>query len=98
MAAQYLTLTLVCKPGDHVVASISLYGGTVVQFRHTLARQNIDVTFVEGNNTDDFKAAIRENTKAVYIESIGNPGFVVPDFQDLSKVAHEAGVPLIVDK
>lgn len=98
VAAQFLTLTLLCKAGDHLISGASLYAGTVAQLKHTLARQNIEVTFVTGNNPEDFRKEIRENTKAIYVESIGNPGFVVHDFRALSDVAHEAGIPLVVDK
>ncbi|ORZ20271.1 O-acetylhomoserine/O-acetylserine sulfhydrylase [Absidia repens] len=96
-AAQFLTLVTLAKAGDNIVASTSLYGGTYNQFKVVLPRLGIKVHFVDSDNPQDFKAKIDENTKAVYVESIGNPKFNVPDFKGLADVAHEAGVPLVVD-
>lgn len=97
-AAQFLTLVTLAKAGDNIVASTSLYGGTYNQFKVVLPRLGINVHFVDSDNPQDFKAKIDANTKAVYVESIGNPKFNVPDFKGLADVAHEAGVPLVVDK
>ena len=96
-AAQFLAISTIAQSGDNIVARSSLYGGTYNQFKVALPRLGIDVTFVEGDNLDDYRAAIDENTKAIYAESIGNPGFDVPDFRALSDLAHEHGIPLIVD-
>jgi len=87
----------ICEQGDHVVSSSSLYGGTYNLFQHTLPRYGITTTFIKGNKPEDFAAAIQDRTKCVFVETIGNPGLDVPDFEKIAAVAHEAGVPLIVD-
>ena len=97
-AAQFLTLTTICRAGDNIVSSASLYGGTYNQLKVVFPRLGIKVKFVQSNDPEEFKKLIDENTRAVYVESIGNPAFVVPDFEALSKVAHDAGIPLVVDK
>jgi O-acetylhomoserine (thiol)-lyase len=96
-AAQFLAITTLAQAGENIVARSSLYGGTYNQFKVSLPRLGIDVRFVEGDALDDYKAAIDENTKALYVESIGNPGFDVPDFRALADLAHDNGIPLIVD-
>lgn len=96
-AAQFLAITTLAQAGDNIVARSSLYGGTYNQFKVSLPRLGIDVRFVEGDALDDYAAAIDERTKALYVESIGNPGFDVPDFRALADLAHERGIPLIVD-
>lgn len=73
------------------------YGGTYNQLKVTLPRLGIKTKFVNGDKPEDFKAAIDDNTKAVYLESIGNPKYNVPDFEKIAEIAHEAGVPVIVD-
>lgn len=83
--------------GDEIVSSSSLYGGTYNLFKHTLARLGIKVNFVDSTNPDNFKAAITEKTKALYAETMGNPRVNVLDLEAVAKIAHEAGVPLIVD-
>lgn len=87
----------ICEQGDHVVSSSSLYGGTHNLFHHTLPRYGITTTFINGTQADDIAAAITETTKCVFVETIGNPGLDVPDLEKISAVAHEAGIPLIVD-
>jgi O-acetylhomoserine (thiol)-lyase len=96
-AAQFLAITTIAEAGDNIVASSYLYGGTVNQFKVAFPRLGIKVKFVEGTDPAAFAAAIDEKTKAVYIESVANPAFVVHDMKALSEVAHAAGVPLIVD-
>ncbi|KAI9262122.1 Cys/Met metabolism PLP-dependent enzyme-domain-containing protein [Phascolomyces articulosus] len=96
-AAQFLTLATIAKAGDNIVAASNLYGGTYNQFKVVFPRLGINVKFVNSIEPEEFKKAIDDNTKAVYVESIGNPAFSVPDFEALAKVAHDAGVPLIVD-
>ncbi|MFP5332554.1 MAG: O-acetylhomoserine aminocarboxypropyltransferase/cysteine synthase family protein [Acidimicrobiia bacterium] len=96
-SAQLLTFTTLLQAGDHLVSTSYLYGGTYNQFKVAFPRQGIDVTFVDGDAPEDFAAAIRENTKAIYLESIGNPKYNVPDFEAIATVAHDAGIPLIVD-
>jgi len=87
----------VCEQGDHIVSSSSLYGGTYNLFHHTLPRYGITTTFIRGNRPEDFAAAVTDRTKCVFVETIGNPGLDVPDFERIAAVAHQAGVPLIVD-
>jgi O-acetylhomoserine (thiol)-lyase len=96
-AAQFLALSTIAEAGDNIVSTSYLYGGTYNQFKVTLPRLGIGVTFVEGDDPQAFAGAIDEKTKAVYVETIGNPRFNIPDFKALAKVAHDHGVPLIVD-
>ncbi|MGE5624540.1 MAG: O-acetylhomoserine aminocarboxypropyltransferase/cysteine synthase family protein [Bacillota bacterium] len=96
-AAQFLAITTLAQEGDNIVSSSSLYGGTYNQFKVTLPRLGIGVRFVDGDDPENYRRAIDARTKALYVESIGNPGFNVPDFEALAAVAHAAGVPLIVD-
>lgn len=96
-AAQFLALTTIAQAGDNIVSSSSLYGGTYNQFKVTLPRLGIGVRFVDGNDPESFRRAIDAKTKALYVESIGNPAFNVPDFEAIAAIAHANGVPLIVD-
>ena len=96
-AAQLLAITTLAQAGDEIVSSSLLYGGTYNQFKVALPRLGIDVKFVEGADPEAFRAAIGPRTKAIYLESIANPGYIVPDLPALAAVAHEAGVPLVVD-
>lgn len=96
-AAQFLAITTIAQAGDNIVSTSYLYGGTYNQFKVALPRLGIHVKFVDGDNPEDFKKAIDAKTKAIYVETIGNPRFNIPDFEALSKVAHDAGIPLIVD-
>ncbi|HEU5398637.1 MAG TPA: O-acetylhomoserine aminocarboxypropyltransferase/cysteine synthase [Gammaproteobacteria bacterium] len=96
-AAQFLAISTLAQAGDNIVASSSLYGGTYNQFKVTLPRLGIGVRFVDGNDPENFRRAIDGDTKALYVESIGNPGFNVPDFEAIAKVAHANGIPLVVD-
>jgi O-acetylhomoserine (thiol)-lyase len=95
-AAIYAVLN-VAKAGDHVVSSNSLYGGTYNAFAHTLPRFGVRVTFVDLSDLKNIREAIQSNTKAVFAETIGNPKIDVLDIEAVANVAHEAGVPLIVD-
>ncbi|WP_270255538.1 O-acetylhomoserine aminocarboxypropyltransferase/cysteine synthase family protein [Kocuria marina] len=97
MAAEFITFAALCGQGDHVVASSQLYGGTVTQLDVTLRRFGVETTFVPGTDPADYKAAITEHTKAVYTELVANPSGEIADLEGLAAVAHEAGVPLIVD-
>lgn len=97
-AAQFLALTTIAKAGDNIVSNSSLYGGTYNQFKVLFPRFGIKVKFVQSDDPEEFAKHIDENTKAVYVESIGNPRFSVPDFEGLARVAHNAGIPLVVDK
>jgi len=96
-AAQLITILTLAQKGDELVASRSLYGGTYTQFDVTLRRMGIDVTFVDIHDPEAIDAAITKHTKAVYAETIGNPRADVLDFAAVSRVAHEHGLPLIVD-
>jgi O-acetylhomoserine (thiol)-lyase len=96
-AAQFLAISTIAGAGDNIVSSGSLYGGTYNQFKVALPRLGIQVKFVDGDEPDAFYRAIDERTKAIYVETIGNPRFNVPDFEALAAVAHEHGIPLIVD-
>ncbi|KAJ3023977.1 Homocysteine synthase [Thoreauomyces humboldtii] len=98
MAAQFLALsTLVSGPGDNIVATSYLYGGTHNQFKVALPRLGIDVRFAKGDTAKEFESLIDAKTKAVYIESIGNPKHNVPDFEGIAEVCKRLGVPLVVD-
>jgi O-acetylhomoserine (thiol)-lyase len=96
-AANIYALLNVAKAGDNVVASNSLYGGTYNAFSHTLPRFGIDVTLVDFSNLENIRAAIQPNTKALFAETIGNPKIDVLDIDEVAKIAHDHGVPLIVD-
>jgi len=96
-AAQFMAIAALAHAGDNIVSTSNLYGGTYNQFKVFLPRLGIETKFVNGDNAEDIKAAIDEKTKAVYIETIGNPRYNVPDLEAIAKVAHDAGVPLVVD-
>ncbi|CAN5896353.1 homocysteine synthase [soil metagenome] len=96
-SAQTLALLNLAQAGDSIVASSALYGGTFSLLKFTLARLGITTRFVDVNDPQAFARAIDGTTKAVYVETIGNPGLEVPDFRAIADVAHAAGVPLIVD-
>ena len=97
-AAQALAVQNIAEAGDHIVSSASLYGGTYNQFHYTFPKMGIEVTFVDDpDDLEEWKAAIRPNTKALYGETLGNPRGNVLDIAGVAGVAHEAGVPLIVD-
>ncbi len=96
-AAQMVAILSLAQTGDHIVSSANLYGGSVTQFSVAFKRLGIDVTFVPGGEVEGMRAAIRENTKALYVETIGNPQGTIADIEGLARTAHAAGVPLIVD-
>ena len=97
-SAELLAILTLAEAGSHIVASPSVYGGTYNLFHYTLPKMGIEVTFVEDpDNLDQWKAAARSNTKAFYGEVLANPRNSVFDIEGVSKVAHEVGVPLIVD-
>jgi len=97
MAAVFLAIHNIAGTGDHIVSSSSLYGGTETCFRYTFPKIGIDVTFVEDATSEKMKSAIKPNTKALYIESIGNPKGDVLDIAAIADVAHTEGIPLIID-
>lgn len=92
-----LAILNLAKAGDNIISSSSLYGGTYNLFNHTFKRMGITVKFVDSSKPNNFAAAIDDNTKAIYIESIGNPQNNVDDFETIAKIAHDNGLPLIVD-
>ncbi|MEW5729047.1 MAG: O-acetylhomoserine aminocarboxypropyltransferase [Pseudomonadota bacterium] len=96
-AAQFLTFFTLMEPGDHFVASRNLYGGSLTQFGLSFKKLGWDCTFVDPRDPANFAAAIGERTKAIFIESLANPGGIVVDIEAVAKVAHDAGIPLIVD-
>jgi len=83
--------------GDHIVSSKTLYGGTYNLFANTFKDLGIETTFVDGSDPENFRAAIRPNTKAVYLESLGNPNADVLDLEAIAKIAHDNGIPVIID-
>jgi O-acetylhomoserine (thiol)-lyase len=96
-AAISLAIMNIAKSGDNIVSSNSLYGGTYNLFNHTFARMGISVKFVDSSDPANIAAAIDDKTKAVFVETIGNPRNNVDDFAAIAKIAHNNGLPLIVD-
>jgi len=96
-AAQFLALTTICSPGDQIVSASTLYGGTFTQFDVTMRRLGYDFVFVEPDDPENFRKAITPKTKALYGETIGNPRSNVLDIEAIAKVAHDHGLPFIVD-
>ena len=96
-AAETLTILNLARAGDNIVSSSSLYGGTYNLFQYTLPKYGIDTKFVDGSKLEEFDKAIDSKTKAVYLETIGNPRLDVPDFEGIAAIAHRHGVPVIVD-
>jgi O-acetylhomoserine (thiol)-lyase len=97
IAAQAAALFTLLQPGDHVVSSSALYGGTVNQFKHLLRKMNVALTWVNPDDPDAWRAAAGEHTKAFFAETIGNPAGNVLDLETVAAIAHERQVPLIVD-
>ena len=97
LAAQAAALFTLLEPGDHVVSSSALYGGTVNQFKHVLRKLGVELTWVDPDDIGAWQSAIRSNTKAFFGETIGNPGGNVLDIEAIASVAHERGFPLLVD-
>jgi len=97
MAAQLVAITTIAEAGDNIVSTKLLYGGTFNQFKVTLPRLGIDVKFVDGEGPQKFEEQIDEKTKALYIETIGNPKLNIPKIDELADLAHKHGIPLIVD-
>ncbi|MAU88520.1 MAG: O-acetylhomoserine aminocarboxypropyltransferase [Flavobacteriaceae bacterium] len=91
------TLLILLKSGDHIVASNSLYGGTYNMLKNTLPRLGITTTFVDPDDPENFKSAVKENTRAFFAESLGNPKLDVVDLESIAKIAENSKVPFIVD-
>ncbi|KAM3556177.1 hypothetical protein MY1884_005201 [Beauveria asiatica] len=96
-SAQFITINTLAHAGDNIISTSNLYGGTYNQFKVFLGRLGITTKFVKGENPDEIAALIDDKTKAIYVESIGNPRYNVPDLEAIAKVAHAKGVPLVVD-
>ncbi len=96
-AAQATAIFAICQAGDHIVSSSTLYGGTVSQFKFTFPRLGIDVTLVDPSDPDNFRRAIKDNTKIIYGEVLGNPLVNVFPFEDVAKIVSEYHIPLMID-
>ncbi|CAK1362048.1 unnamed protein product [Cercospora beticola] len=96
-AAQFMTIAALAHAGDNIISTSNLYGGTYNQFKVFFPRLGITTKWVNGDKPEDFKGLIDDKTKAIYLETIGNPRYNVPDFEAIVKIAHEAGIPVVVD-
>ncbi len=96
-AAQTLVVLTLCGAGDHIVSASTLYGGTYNQFNYTFPRLGIEVTFVDPKDPENFRKAIRPNTKILYGETLGNPLINIFPFEQVAKIAHEYAIPLVID-
>ncbi|MFD1871191.1 O-acetylhomoserine aminocarboxypropyltransferase/cysteine synthase family protein [Hymenobacter bucti] len=96
-AAQFIALNNILKQGDNIVSSSYLYGGTYNQFKVAFKRLGIEARFAQGDDADSIEALIDDNTRAIYLETIGNPSFSVPDFERIAAVARKHDLPLVVD-
>jgi O-acetylhomoserine (thiol)-lyase len=96
-AAETLTITTLAAAGDEIISTTSLYGGTYNLFHYTLPRLGITVRFVDADDFDGLRAAINDKTRAIYTESIGNPKLDVVDIERMASIAHENGLPLVID-
>lgn len=96
-AAVTYTIQALAKQGDHIVAQKTIYGGSYNLLGHTLPEFGIRTTFVDIHNLEEVKSAVRANTKAIYIETLGNPNSDIPDIDALAEIAHANGIPLVID-
>ena len=96
-AAQFIALNNITQPGDNFISSSNLYGGTYNQFKVQFKRLGVEVRFATSENPSDYERLIDANTKAIFVETIGNPSFIVPDFEGVAAVAKAHDLPLIVD-
>ena len=96
-SAQFMAISALAHAGDNIVSTSNLYGGTYNQFKVFLPRLGIQTKFLTSEKPEDFESAIDEKTKAVYVETVGNPRYNVPDFEAIAKVCEAKGVPLVVD-
>jgi len=97
MAAQMTAILAIVQPGQHIVASSALYGGTHSQFAVTLPKMGIETTFVDPDEPENFRRALRANTRLLYGETLGNPKINVLDIEPIAQIAHAANIPLMVD-
>ena len=95
-SAQFMTFAALAHAGDNIVSTSNLYGGTYNQLKVFMPRLGINTKFVDGDKVEDFEKLIDEKTKAIYLESIGNPRYNVPDFEKIAKMAHDNGIPVVV--
>ena len=96
-SAIYVSIFNICGAGGHIVSSSSLYGGTVTLFNQTFRKLGIDVTFVDPKEPENFARAIKDNTRLIYIESIGNPKNDILQYEKIADIAHENRMPVICD-
>lgn len=96
-AAIAYTIQALAKQGEHIVAQKTIYGGTSNLLAHTFTQYGINTTFVDVHNLEEVEQAIKENTKAIYLETLGNPNSDIPDIDEISKIAHKHGIPVVVD-
>lgn len=96
-AAITYTIQALAKAGEHIVAQKTIYGGSANLLAHTLPLYGIETTFVDAHNLTEIEGAIQENTKAIYIETLGNPNSDIPDIDAIAKLAHKHGLPLVID-
>ena len=96
-AAITYTLQALAQAGDHIVAQKTIYGGTYNLLAHTLSQFGVSTSFVNAHNLDELESAIKPETKAVYIETLGNPNSDIPDIDKIAEIAHKHGLPLVVD-
>ena len=97
MSALFTTFITLCSAGDHIVSSAQIYGSTATLLKHTIKRLGIECSFVPINDEEALRGAIQDNTKMVFCESIGNPGLEIADIPSIAKIAHEVGIPVVVD-
>lgn len=96
-AAVTYAIESITRAGDHIVAAKQIYGGTYNLLAHTLTNYGVNTTFVDGDDPENFKNALQENTKAIFVESLGNPNSSLIDVEAISKIAHDFKIPLIID-
>ncbi len=96
-AAITYTIMALAQQGDHIVSQKTIYGGSYNLLEHTLSQYGVSTTFVDAHNLEEVEGAIRENTKAVYLETLGNPNSDIPDIDAIAAIAHKHGLPLVID-
>lgn len=96
-AAITYAIQALAQNGDHIVAQKTIYGGSYNLLAHTLPQYGINTTFVDAHNLEELEAAIKDNTKAVYLETVGNPNADIPDIDKIAEIAHKHGIPLVID-
>ena len=96
-AAETLALLAITQVGDEIVSANNLYGGTYELLHYTFPKLGRSAKFVDSSKPEEFKKAITEKTRAIYAETIGNPKLDIPDFEAIAKIAHDAGIPFVVD-